>query len=222
MRNATRIITSTMGVIMGLGGIEHGIGEILQGNHMPPEIVIASWPGSEFFQIVAGEPAMTIVPNFLAAGILTVLFSLIFLFWAVLFIDRKQGGLVLVALSIAMLLVGGGFGPPIIGILIGAAATRINSPLIGWRAHLSTGFQNFIRAFWPYLFCACVLDWLLLFPGLSILSYYLGLNDPDIIPVLFFSALGLLLLSILAGYASDVQGQGDATRAHAMIHGLQS
>lgn len=77
---------------------------------------------------MAGEPAMTIVPSILVTGILAILFSLIFLVWATMFVQRKNGGLVLILLSIVMLLVGGGFGPPILGIIIGAAGTRINTP----------------------------------------------------------------------------------------------
>ena len=48
MRNATRATVSTLGVIMGLGGIEHGIGEILQGNIAPKGLAILSWPDSPF------------------------------------------------------------------------------------------------------------------------------------------------------------------------------
>ena len=44
MRNATRITVSTFGVLMGLAGLEHGIGEILQGNTAPQEIMFPSWP----------------------------------------------------------------------------------------------------------------------------------------------------------------------------------
>jgi len=61
MRNATRVTVSIIGAIVGLMGIEHGIGEALQGNIAPSGLVISSWPGSEFFRILAGEPAMTVV-----------------------------------------------------------------------------------------------------------------------------------------------------------------
>jgi hypothetical protein len=44
MRNATKIFTSTFGAIMALAGIEHGIGEVLQGNVAPNGIMILSRP----------------------------------------------------------------------------------------------------------------------------------------------------------------------------------
>ncbi len=209
MRNATKVTVSTFGAIMGLAGIEHGIGEVLQGNVAPGGIVFPSWPGSAFFRIVAGEPAMTIVPNLLATGILAILFSLIFLVWATLFVQRKNGGLVLILLSIVMLLVGGGIFPPVIGIIIGALGTRINAPLSWWRAHLSAGLRHFLGKVWPWSFVACLIAWLLLFPGINILGYFFGLNNPNLTVILIFFALGSLLLTIFSGFAYDIERQSN-------------
>jgi hypothetical protein len=203
MRNATRILTAAMGTLMGLGGLEHGIGEILQGNIAPSGIMFPSWPESAFFRIVGGEPAMTIIPNLLITGILTILVSLIFIGWATLFVQKKNGGLVLILISIILLLVGGGMAPPVLGIIIGAAATRIHAPQPVWTRHLAEGFKHFLVKIWPGSFITCLIAWLMMFPGLSILSYATGMNDPAMIPALFFLALGLLLLTIFTGFAHD-------------------
>jgi hypothetical protein len=40
------ITVSTFGALAGLAGIEHGIGEVLQGNIAPEGPVVLSWPGS--------------------------------------------------------------------------------------------------------------------------------------------------------------------------------
>ena len=69
-RSATRVTVSTFGVLAGLAGIEHGIGEVFQGNVAPDWVMIESWPDSEVFDILSGEPAMTLVPNLLLTGIL--------------------------------------------------------------------------------------------------------------------------------------------------------
>jgi hypothetical protein len=204
MRNATKVTVSAFGAIMGLAGIEHGIGEILQGNVAPSGIMILSWPESAFFRILAGEPAMTIIPNLLVTGILASLFSLIFLVWATMFVQRKNGGLVLILLSIIMLLLGAGFGPPLMGIIIGAVATRINAP---WRARLSAGLRGFLGKVWPWSFIAGLIAWLLLMPGSNLLDYFFGVNDPNLVPVLFFFALGFLLLTIFTGFAHDSMQQ---------------
>lgn len=119
----TRISASILGIFAGIGGgIFHGVGEILQGSVAPSGMYIEAWP---VLQTTAGEPAMTIVPNFFLTGILAIIMGIIITIWAVAFIDRKNGGLVLVFLSIAMLLLGGGIVPPIIGVIGGIIGSRI-------------------------------------------------------------------------------------------------
>jgi hypothetical protein len=103
MNKTTKATVSVFGVVAGLAGLEHGVGEMLQGNKAPGGVVIQSWPDSPWFAILNGEPAMTIVPNLLLTGILAILVSLAFLAWASLFVHRKNGGLVLIILSIIML-----------------------------------------------------------------------------------------------------------------------
>jgi hypothetical protein len=91
----TRIAALALGVFAGLGGASHGPGEILQGNVAPNVILIEAWPE---LKALSGEPAMTIVPSFLVAGGLTVIFGLLVAIWAAKFVQRKHGGLVLILL----------------------------------------------------------------------------------------------------------------------------
>lgn len=120
----TRVAASALGIFSGLGGASHGPGEILQGNIAPNGLVIEAWPE---LATLAGEPAMTIIPSFLVTGILTIIFGLIVAVWAAKFVHRKNGGLVLILLSIIMLLVGGGLFPPVFGVAAGIIGTRIKS-----------------------------------------------------------------------------------------------
>jgi hypothetical protein len=204
MKNATGVFASTFGAFMGLAGLEHGVGDVLQGDVAPSGVMFPSWPDSAFFRIVGGEPAMTVIPNLLAAGILTCLISLILFVWVVWFIQRKNGGLILILLSLLLLLAGGGIFPPIIGMLIGAVATRIHAPLAWWRTHLSDGLRRFLGKLWPWSLGACFLTWLLLFPGLAIFGYLSGVNDPNLTLLLILFALGSLLWTILSGFAHDI------------------
>jgi hypothetical protein len=118
----TRVAASALGIFAGLGGASHGPGEILQGNMAPSGLVIEAWPELAALQ---GEPAMTIIPSFLITGILTVIFGLIVAVWAAKFVQRKNGGIMLILLSIIMLLVGGGLFPPVFGVAAGLIGTRI-------------------------------------------------------------------------------------------------
>jgi hypothetical protein len=204
MKNATKAIVSTVGTIMGLGGIEHGIGEILQGNTAPSGMMFPSWGDAELFRIVSGEPAMSIIPNFLITGILAILFSLVFLVWIFRFLDQKKyGGLVMMLLSIILLLVGGGIFPPIFGILLGAVGTRINSPLTWWRTHLPAGLRDFLAKLWPWSYAVCTTAFLCLFPGSILLDYFFGVGSPLMIAIVVLIAIGSLLLTIIAGFGYD-------------------
>ncbi len=124
MRNLskTRLAASAIGIFGGLGGASHGPGEMLQGNIAPNSLVIEAW--SELTAL-AGEPAMTIIPSFLVSGVLTFIVGLMVAVWAAKFVQRKNGGLVLILLSIIMLLVGGGLFPPVFGVVAGIIGTGI-------------------------------------------------------------------------------------------------
>jgi hypothetical protein len=211
MKNATRVFASTFGAFMALAGIEHGIGEALQGNSAPSGIMIQSWPDSPFFRFVSGEPAMTILPNLLVAGILTILVSLALLVWAILFVQRKNGGLVMILISLVLLLVGGGIFPPILLIITGIVATRIRSPLNWWTTHLSPAARRFLSNLWPWFYTACIIAWLGALLGPGLLGYFFGVNNPALIMMILFLALGFLLMTVFTGLAYDVHGQAGSS-----------
>lgn len=198
---ATRLWVSMMGAWMGLAGIEHGIGEILQGNQAPEGIMIQSWPGSAFFQNLSGEPALTILPNLLYTGLLAVFFSLLFVAWSIFGAHRQRGGWVLMLLAIPMLLFGGGIFPPLLGFLIGAAATRIPAAVRLGRP--ATGFSRLMATKWPCIFAACCAAWLALLPGVALLSYFFGIDHTDAILTIIAAAFGLLFLSYRSSIEHD-------------------
>jgi hypothetical protein len=206
MTNATRVTVLTFGAWAGLAGIEHGLGEILQGNVAPDGLMILSWPKSEFFRILGGEPAMTLVPNLLASGIVTIVLSVIFMVWAARAAQRKHAGLVLIPLSIVMLLVGAGFGPPLLGLIVGIAAARMHGPRAERHVHPSVGARHWIAALWPWTYGAALIAWLSLMPGLSLLDYAIGAFHPigdGLVYTVILCAFGSLLLTIVTGLAHD-------------------
>ncbi len=121
--NKLKVLASALGVFTGLGGASHGPGEILQGNVAPSNIVFQAWPS---LTALAGEPAMTIIPNLLVTGILTIIVGVLLAVWAAKFVSRKNGGLVVILLTIVLLLVGGGLMPALFGVAAGAIGILIN------------------------------------------------------------------------------------------------
>lgn len=199
-------MVSTFGGLVGLIGIEHGLGEALQGNVAPSGLMILSWPDSPFFKVLGGEPAMTIVPNLLVTGLLAILVSLVYLLWAVLFVQRKYAGLVLMLLSIPMFLLGGGIFPPVLGILIGAAATLVHTPARIHGAFLSLGLRSYLARLWPWSFGAGVLSWLAMLPGIPLLDYFFGVSDENLIFTIIACMFGFVFLAAFAGFARDLAG----------------
>ena len=118
-----RIAASAIGIFAGVGGASHGPGEILQGNVVPTDFMIEAWPS---LTALGGEPAMTIVPNLIVTGVLTIVFGLLVAAWAGKYVETPLGGLLLILLSIVLLLVGGGIVPPFFGVAGGIVGALIN------------------------------------------------------------------------------------------------
>lgn len=127
----SRPAASTIGAIAGVIGLRHGYYEILQRDKPLNGILFDAISGTSFSNVPTsqwtGWPAMTIVPNFRITGIFAILASLMVMAWSALFIHRKNGGLIQGLLSILMLLVGGGFIPPLLGIIAAAVGSHRRS-----------------------------------------------------------------------------------------------
>jgi hypothetical protein len=152
---------------------------------------------------VGGEPAMTLIPNLLISGVLTILMSLAVVVWAAVFVGRRRGGVILILLSLLMLLVGGGFAPPLIGIIAGVAGLGIHARAPNWYKHLPSGLQNLLAAVWPWFFGVCVTNGVILIGGTLIFGYIIGLNIPEVWVFCFLLSIPLLILTILSGVVYD-------------------
>ncbi len=198
MRKATRIIAASFGIFAGIGGLEHGYFELLQGN-VPPETIMIASMGSpcvpeEIWH--ACEPAITVIPNFLVTGILAVSLGLVTMVWAVAFVQRQRGGAILALLSLGLLLFGGGIFPPVIGIIGGVVGTRINIPL-----KMRPGpIWRILAKMWPWTIVAFFVG---LF-GQFVIGHFFNeflMQSGVLLPVLI---VGLIVVSILTGYGHDV------------------
>jgi hypothetical protein len=198
MRKATRIVAVSLGILAGIAGLEHGVFETLQGNTRPYGLMFSSW-GPQVCDPAkiwhACEPAMSLLPNYLFTGILTILLSLAILIWSAAFVQRKHGGTVLILLSLALLLLGGGFFPPLIGLVGGVAGTRILKPISGQPSRLT----RFVARLWPWP-PVILVTWLVAqFPVGALLNDFLKRN----IGFALLLIVVLLPLSVWCAYGWD-------------------
>ena len=200
---STRTLYLTLGIIFGVMGIVHGLGEVLQGYQPTEGIFIQSWPNSPFFEIMNGEPAMTIVPNLLITGLLAILFSCVFLVMIAKSTHKRSSRITLFLLLIAMLLTGACFGPPIFGLI--AVLITIRS---SWSQRIldriPDKYRRFFSALWPYSFVLCLLAWLMLFPGASIFDYFMGVNSPLIMIPPLIVVFVTIPITLVLGFARDI------------------
>ncbi|MFW9906854.1 MAG: hypothetical protein ACFFFH_21295 [Candidatus Thorarchaeota archaeon] len=211
--SATRVVASTLGVLLGLGGMEHGFFEMLQGNVTPTSYIIDAigpeqelWPG-------AAEPALTIIPNFFVTGILAITVGLLVTIYSAVFIQRKYSARSLFILSVLLLLVGGGAGPLFSGILVVILVTRINKPLLWWRDHLSVNVRDFLRKTWPWsLITYVTMNLFTVVVTITGWPFILFFNEIIMIAILYILGnIGLVFMvfAILSAFAYDIQNQSD-------------
>ena len=197
MRKATRTVAAWLGVVGGIAGLEHGYFAFIQGNTPIPGLAFPSWGPPCVPEEIwhACEPAMSIIPNFLITGILAILFSVILIVWARWFIQHRHGGWVQMALSVLLLLFGGGFFPPIIAFVGGLAGRQINRPLSGKPARLT----RFAAKLWPWS--------LVVFVAWTLGQFPVGHFFNDFLQSIMYISLLVILtslsLSVYTAYAYD-------------------
>ncbi|MGD8406621.1 MAG: hypothetical protein PVJ21_23395 [Anaerolineales bacterium] len=212
MNRATKTIVSTIGVILGISGLDHGIFEILQGNQPTESLLINAIGPDHIMWEHGGESAFTILPTFLLTGILAITVGIAMIIWSVWFIDKKRGPLVFFLLNLPLFLFGGGIGAPVlIYPAAGIAATLIYKPLKGWQKTLPERIRPFLAKLWPYTLTIAVISMLVgLF--IAITGHIPGVNSDNPNKILaidltfvFGGGLGMFLVSYVSGFADDIQ-----------------
>ncbi|MEW5868574.1 MAG: hypothetical protein AB1894_04810 [Chloroflexota bacterium] len=211
--NATRVIASTVGVLCGISGLEHGFFETLQGSAVPSELLISAIGPAQRFWPGGAETALTIVPNFFVTGLLAMLASLLVIVWSAAFIQREYGSLVFFLLSVFQFLVGGGFAQIFLVLLNTAAATQINAPWKGWRVLLPGFLRRGLARLWVGLLVVFALAFLSAmyaavfgtFPLVGSLFDLRIENMTDTLYSLGYGLLALLPLTVLADLAQDIE-----------------
>ena len=203
MNKTTTTLFLTLGVLAGIMGIEHGIGEVLEGYRPTDSVFILSWPDTPFFEIMSGEPAMTIIPNYLVTGLLAIFFSCVFLVVLLKPSPDRKAIIVLFTLLIFMLLAGGGFGPPILGMIVVLIALKRNSPLKIW-SKLPSKVHSVLSMLWPWSFGLCLIGWLMLFPGAALIVFFTGMDSALLMIIPIIIAFGFIPITLLLGFSRDI------------------
>jgi hypothetical protein len=205
-----RTTASAFGIYAGLLGIEHGYFETLQGNVAPKGLKIMA-VGFELPFPFGHEPALTLIPNFLATGIAAMLVGVAILVWSAAFLRRKRGALVLLLLSATLLLVGGGFGPISLLIVACVAARRIGKPLKRRRTCMHGGLHRSLAKVWGWSLAAALL-WV---PGEFVLGQIFNLQNDhrrtltNLNLMLSYPMLGLFVLTLIAAFAREAERGGN-------------
>lgn len=79
---AIRIITSILGITLAMAAFTHGFFAMLQGNKATDGILIQAIGQQHRFWIYGTEEAITLIPNFLDSGLLTVALSMFAVIWS--------------------------------------------------------------------------------------------------------------------------------------------
>jgi hypothetical protein len=205
---ATRIIVATIGVILGIAGIDHGFFETLQGNTPTNGLIIQAIGEANRMWLHGTEEAFTIIPNFLATGILAIMVSLAIMIWSVGFVHKKHGPTVFILLYILLFMVGGGIGQIVFFLPTWAVSTRINRPLTWWQKVLPENIRRVLAKLWPVFLTIGSLLFLIALE-IAIWGFVPSVNDPEqklyICWSLLGAGLGTYLLTFVAGFAHDIQ-----------------
>ena len=201
LNRATRLYVTIQGIFVAVSGIIHGVSEVLQGNR-PTEGLLLEDVG-----------AFTLIPNYLASGIATILVSLCILLWTIRFIHTRHGATIFLLLGVGSFLVGGGIGETVIFLIAWGVATRINSPLPFWRRVLPESWRSWLAGSWVWILSV---GYVFIFLGVLIWLVFTPPWMPyeDKSPIMLYTCWASLLtglffqiLAIIAGFARDIQRQ---------------
>lgn len=209
---ATRTIVSTLGVLVGIGSIDHGLLETVQGYRPTPGLIInalgAGYRWTAWKE--GGEAAFTLIPNFLVTGVLATSLGVLMILWALRFIQTKHGPAVFLLLGIASFLTGGGIAQILLFTIVWGFATRIGAPLRFWRWLIPLPVRPAFGCVWPWTLTAATVLFLAALE-IAIFGYVPSVSSQTQLLHICWTLLGialpLYLLSIFSGFAHDIEAQ---------------
>jgi len=207
MNKATRINVAALGTIFGISGISHGFFETLQGNVPTNSLFIFAIGEAQKMWPHGNEPAFTLLPSFLLAGISAMIVGFAIIIWSLGFIHRKNGPTILLLLFITLLLVGGGVAQILFFPFIWLVSIRINQPLTWWQKILPIQIRKPLAMLWPW--SLAISAGLLVFAlVIATTGFVPGVRDSEVVLSIMLFCLGMevitLPLTFVTGFAHDI------------------
>lgn len=206
--SATRIIVSTLGLLLAVGGLDHGMFEILQGNQPTGGLFVHAIGPRQQMWAQGTEDAFTLLPTFLLSGVASIALSVLIAVWSAAFVQRRQGSSVLLALCILLFLSGGGVAQILFFTLAWAVSLRMEKPVLWVGRLLPERLQRPMGRLWSVLLAVFVVIASMAL-AIAITGYVPGVHEP--LRVLHMDwgllaiALGVLLACIAAGFLHDAE-----------------
>ena len=208
---ATRTVVSSLGVLLGISSISHGVLEMMQGDAPTPGFLVkALGVGHSWTLWTQGsEPAFTLVPNFLLTGTLATAMGVLLIVWSLRFIERRGGAAVFLLISIASFLTGGGLAQVLLFTFSWAAATCIHGPLRLWQALIPANLRRILARVWRFALISAALLFLAALE-IATFGYFPGLpHDTQALTRILWrlaaAIIAAVLLAIAAGFARDLE-----------------
>jgi drug/metabolite transporter (DMT)-like permease len=159
------------------------------------------------------EPALTLIPNFLAAGIVTIIVGAALIVWSIAGVHKPKGSTVFLILFLVLLFVGGGVAQVLFFPVFWLVSTRINSTLSWWDRAIPRAARGALSRVWAIalVIAAGLMSGTLY---LAVTGYIPRMDDPEaVLSVMMFSLFSvmvLLPLIIVSGFAKDLADRKDA------------
>jgi hypothetical protein len=199
-----------LGVFVGVSGLDHGLFEALQGSAPTPGLFVQAIGPAQQMWPYGTEDALTVIPDFLVAGIVTVVVGLLTIAWSIWFVDRPRGPIVLLGLGALLFLVGGGIAMLALLVFGWAVARRIDRPIGFWRGIVPTPVATALASRWPRLVAVSVVLYAIALE-IAIFGFVPGVREPDLALAICWSALLVMLLVLvlaLVGASAAETGAG--------------
>lgn len=208
LNHSLSITASVMGLILSLSGLMHGIFEVMQGPEPTPGFLIEAIGPQQRFWPQGNEPAFTLLPTYLSAGIATIVLSLLAGYWSARRLAQPKGPAVFLLLFILLTLAGGGIGHILLFMTVWAFASLVRKPLPRWNRLLGSAWRNRLASAWkPLLLLSSLCILYALF--VAVVGFVPGIHNPDtvVLVMLAFLIVGylLLLLTFVTAIARDLQ-----------------